>query len=252
MTVGEKMTTTKRLDHQIVALGLASSRARAQEAISQGHVQVDGRTATKASQKVLVTASITLSDEANPYVSRAGLKLAAAIERFVPDLEGAVGLDVGASTGGFTQVLLEAGVRKVFALDVGHGQLHESLVNDPRVVNLEGLNARDLQAMHIGEPVDVIVSDVSFISLKLALPPALALARPGAWLFALIKPQFEAGKDAVGKGGVVRDAATRERVCDEICGWLAEDQGWDVAGIIPSPITGSDGNVEFIVAARAP
>ncbi len=246
------MTTTKRLDQQIVDLGLASSRARAQEAVLQGHVQVDGRPATKASQKVLITASITLSDQSNPYVSRAGLKLAAALEHFAPDLMNAVGLDVGASTGGFTQVLLEAGARKVFALDVGHGQLHESLLNDARVVNLEGLNARALQAAQIGEPIDVIVSDVSFISLKLALPPALALARAGAWLFALIKPQFEAGRDAVGKGGIVRDAATRERVCDEICSWLAEDQGWEIAGLIASPITGSDGNVEFIVAARAP
>ncbi|MEM1197921.1 MAG: TlyA family RNA methyltransferase [Pseudomonadota bacterium] len=246
------MTTTKRLDQQIVELGLASSRARAQEAISQGHVQVDGRPATKASQKVLGTASITLSEDANPYVSRAGLKLAAALEHFSPDLEGAVGLDVGASTGGFTQVLLEAGARKVFALDVGHDQLHELLLNDARVVNLEGLNARDLPGSRIAEPIDVIVSDVSFISLKLALPPALALAQPGAWLFALIKPQFEAGKDAVGKGGIVRDAATRERVCEEICRWLSDDQGWAVTGLIPSPITGSDGNVEFIVAARAP
>lgn len=246
------MTTTKRLDQQIVELGLASSRARAQEAISQGHVQVDGRPAIKASQKVTAGASITLSEDANPYVSRAGLKLAAALEHFSPDLEGAIGLDVGASTGGFTQVLLEDGARKVFALDVGHGQLHGSLVEDPRVVNLEGLNARDLQAHHIGEPVSVIVSDVSFISLKLALQPALALARPGAWLFALIKPQFEAGRDAVGKGGIVRDAETRQRVCDEICSWLAEDQGWMIIGLIASPITGSDGNVEFIVAARAP
>lgn len=246
------MTTTKRLDQRIVELGLVSSRARAQEAIAQGHVQVDGRAANKASQQVPIRAVITLSDEANSYVSRAGLKLAAALERFSPGLEGATGLDVGASTGGFTQVLLEAGAKKVFALDVGHGQLHESLLNDPRVINLEGLNARDLQPVTIGAPVDVIVSDVSFISLKLALPPALALARPKAWLFALIKPQFEAGKKAVGKGGIVRDVATRERVCEDICGWLAADQGWTIAGLIPSPITGSDGNVEFIVAARAP
>ena len=168
------------------------------------------------------------------------------------DLKDALALDVGASTGGFSQVLLKAGARKVFALDVGHGQLHESLLNDPRVVNLEGLNARDLQPDTIGEPIDVIVSDVSFISLKLALPPALALVRARAWLFALIKPQFEAGRQAVGRGGIVRDAATRERVCEDICGWLTEEHGWTIAGLIPSPITGSDGNVEFIVAARAP
>ena len=246
------MHSTKRLDQRIVELGLVSSRARAQEAISHGHIQVDGRPATKASQKVSTAAAITLSDEANPYVSRAGLKLAAALEHFAPDLKDALALDVGASTGGFSQVLLKAGARKVFALDVGHGQLHESLLNDPRVVNLEGLNARDLQPDTIGEPIDVIVSDVSFISLKLALPPALELVRARAWLFALIKPQFEAGRQAVGRGGIVRDAATRERVCEDICGWLTEEHGWTIAGLIPSPITGSDGNVEFIVAARAP
>ncbi len=246
------MTTRKRLDQRLVELGLASSRSRARDAIAQGHVHIAGKPAAKAGQLVNDGAEITLSDEANPYVSRAGLKLAAALEQFSPDLEGAAGLDVGASTGGFTQVLLNAGAAKVFALDVGHGQLHPMLQSDPRVINLEGRNARDLEAGQIGEPIDVIVSDVSFISLRLALPAALALARPGAWLFALIKPQFEAGKEAVGKGGIVRDEAIRAEVCDEICRWLREDQGWSVSGLMTSPIAGSDGNVEFIVAARAP
>lgn len=246
------MTGRKRLDQRMVELGLAASRSRAQDAIAQGHVQIAGKPAAKAGQLVGGGAEITLSDDANPYVSRAGLKLAAALETFAPDLAGAVALDVGASTGGFTQVLLEAGAAKVFALDVGHGQLHPRFQNDARVINLEGQNARDLDAGLIGEAIDVIVSDVSFISLKLALSPALALARSGTWLFALIKPQFEAGKEAVGKGGIVRDEKVRAEVCDEICRWLREDEGWSVSGLMASPIAGSDGNVEFIVAARAP
>lgn len=246
------MTGRKRLDQRMVELGLAASRARAQDAIAQGHVRVNGKPPTKASQPVTDGAQIELSDQANPYVSRAGLKLAAALEHFSPDLTGAVALDVGASTGGFTQVLLDAGASKVFALDVGHDQLHPSLVSDNRVVNLEGQNARNLTAEDLGTGVDVIVSDVSFISLKLALPPALKLAKPGAWLFALIKPQFEAGKAAVGKGGIVRDPAVRARVNDDLCQWLAHDHGWTVEGLIASPIAGSDGNVEFIVAAKAP
>ena len=246
------MTGRTRLDQRMVDLGLAASRSRARDAIGQGHVEINGRPATKASQLVTEGARITLSDDANPYVSRAGLKLAAALEHFSPDLKGAVCLDIGASTGGFAQVLLEAGAAKVFAVDVGHGQLHPALAGDAKVVNLEGLNARDLSREHVDAPIDVIVSDVSFISLKLALPPALALAGPRAWLFALIKPQFEAGKKAVGKGGIMRDQEVRTRVCDEICRWLREDKGWSVAGLIASPITGADGNVEFIVAARAP
>ncbi len=246
------MSGRKRLDQRMVELSLASSRSRARDAIGQGHVQINGKPAIKASQLVTDGAKIALSDEANRYVSRAGVKLAAALAHFAAKLDGAVGLDVGASTGGFTQVLLEAGAAKVFALDVGHGQLHETVAGDPRVVNLEGLNARDLSADQIGEPVDIIVSDVSFISLKLALPAALAMAKPGAWLFALVKPQFEAGKEAIGKGGIVRDPEVRTKVFEEICRWLDEDQGWAVTGLKASPITGSDGNVEFIVAARAP
>lgn len=246
------MTGRKRLDQRMVELGLAASRARAQDAIAQGQVLINGKPPSKASQLVTDGAQIDLSDSANPYVSRAGVKLEAALAHFSPDLDNAVGLDVGASTGGFTQVLLEAGVRKVFALDVGHNQLHPSLAGDDRVVNLEGLNARDLTGDDLGEPVDVIVSDVSFISLRLALPPALKLAKPGAWLFALIKPQFEAGKKAVGKGGIVRDPDVRAKVSDDLCHWLKHDQGWAVEGLIASPIAGGDGNVEFIVAAKAP
>lgn len=246
------MAGRKRLDQRMVELGLVSSRSRASDAIAQGHVIVNGKPAAKASHPVTDATKVDLSHGANRYVSRAGAKLAAALAHFAPDMEGTTGLDVGASTGGFTQVLLEAGASKVFVLDVGHGQLSPEIAHDDRVVNLEGLNARDLTADHINQPIDVIVSDVSFISLKLALPRALALAKPGAWLFALIKPQFEAGKEAVGKGGIVRNPETRARVCDEICRWLEQDQGWNVAGLIASPVTGSDGNVEFIVAARAP
>ena len=241
-----------RLDQALVKRGLVSSRSRAKDAIDSGHVTVDGQPASKPGQKVGAASVLDITEAANPYVSRAGLKLAHAMSYFSPDVNGALALDVGASTGGFTQVLLENGAAKVFAVDVGHGQLHEQLREDERVVNLEGLNARELSSAHIGAAIDVIVSDVSFISLKLVLPPALALARSGAWLLALIKPQFEAGRDAIGKGGIVRDEAMRARVCSDIQDWLESEMDWRVSGLIPSPIHGSDGNVEFIVAARKP
>ena len=189
-----------------------------------------------------------MEDPAAGYVSRAALKLLAALEAFPLDVEGRVCVDIGASTGGFTQVLLERGAARVHAIDVGHGQLADLLRDDPRVVCLEGLNARHLTAAHLPEPPDIIVSDVSFISLTLALPPVLALARPGAQLRALVKPQFEAGPEHVGKGGIVRDERVHRQVLERIRAWL-ESEGWEVAGIIPSPVTGSDGNREFLLAA---
>jgi 23S rRNA (cytidine1920-2'-O)/16S rRNA (cytidine1409-2'-O)-methyltransferase len=161
-------------------------------------------------------------------------------------------LDLGASTGGFTQVLLARGARRVFAVDVGHGQLDERLQRDPRVVALEGVNARELSAVQITEPPDGIVADVSFIGLKLALPKALALAASGAWLAALVKPQFEVGKKYVGKGGVVRDADARIRALAGVGQWLRREQGWDVLGYMDSPIKGGDGNQEFLIAAQKP
>jgi 23S rRNA (cytidine1920-2'-O)/16S rRNA (cytidine1409-2'-O)-methyltransferase len=162
-------------------------------------------------------------------------------------------LDIGASTGGFTQVLVDRGALHVIAVDVGHGQMHESIASLQNVTSVEGVNARDLVQGHLGDwQIGLIVSDVSFISLKLALPPALALAQPGAWLVALIKPQFEAGRGNIGKGGIVRDEAVRGAVCREISRWLAEDMGWRVAGLIESPVVGSDGNQEFLIAAQKP
>jgi 23S rRNA (cytidine1920-2'-O)/16S rRNA (cytidine1409-2'-O)-methyltransferase len=186
------------------------------------------------------------------YVSRGGVKLAHALDHFGIDPAGKVALDVGASTGGFTDVLLQRGATRVYAVDVGHGQLDWRLRNDPRVVVLERINARRLGREHVPELVDLVTCDVSFISLELALPPALALARPGAFLIALIKPQFEVGKGQVGKGGVVRDRALHQAVCARIAEWLAKHQGWQVQGIIESPITGPKGNREFLIAAKGP
>lgn len=184
----------------------------------------------------------------HPWVSRGGIKLAHALAHFAIDPAGQVAIDVGASTGGFTDVLLKHGAARVYAVDVGHGQLAWALRNDPRVVVLEKTNARHLTPAEIPEPVDLVVCDASFIGLETVLPAALALARPGATLVALIKPQFEVGRGRVGKGGVVRDPALHEEVCARIAAWLPT-QGWRVRGIARSPITGPEGNVEFLIAA---
>jgi 23S rRNA (cytidine1920-2'-O)/16S rRNA (cytidine1409-2'-O)-methyltransferase len=193
---------------------------------------------------------VELRLDQQPYVSRGGLKLAHALDHFRLDPAGRAALDVGASTGGFTDVLLRRGARRVYAVDVGYGQLDWRLRNDPKVVVLERTNARYLTTAEIPEPVEAIVADTSFISLKLVLPAALALAGQGAWLVALIKPQFEVGKGRVGKGGVVRDPALHQAVCEGIARWLGEQQGWQVQGVVESPITGPKGNREFLVAAR--
>jgi len=187
-----------------------------------------------------------------PYVSRGGLKLAHALDHFEVDPQGGVALDIGASTGGFTDVLLQRGARRVYAVDVGHGQLDWRLRNEPRVVVLERTNARYLTTELVPEPIDLVVCDASFISLRLALPPALRLTHPDARLVALIKPQFEVGKGRVGKGGVVRDPALHAEVCAAIARWLGEEQGWRVLGIVESPITGPKGNREFLICARRP
>ncbi len=185
---------------------------------------------------------------ASPYVSRGGVKLAHGLDHFGVDPAGRVALDIGASTGGFTDVLLQRGARRVYAVDVGHGQLDWRLRNHPQVVVLERTNARHLTSEMIAEPVDLVVCDASFISLTTVLPAALRLARPEAWLVALIKPQFEVGKGRVGKGGVVRDAALHTEACDKVVRWL-ETGGWEVRGVTPSPITGPAGNREFLVGA---
>jgi 23S rRNA (cytidine1920-2'-O)/16S rRNA (cytidine1409-2'-O)-methyltransferase len=244
------MTERSRLDLALVARGLAPTRAKARDAILRGCVTVDGRVATAPSAPVAADADIIVDDPAGRYVSRAALKLIAGLDRFGYAPEGRIALDVGASTGGFTEVLRDRGAAKVYAIDVGHGQLHPRLRDDPRVVNIEGVNARDLLPEDIGEPVGAVVADVSFISLRLALPPALALAAPGAWGVFLVKPQFEVGRAHIGRGGIVRDAAQARQAVDRIVAWLCDDVQWTVDGLAESPILGGDGNREFLLGAR--
>jgi 23S rRNA (cytidine1920-2'-O)/16S rRNA (cytidine1409-2'-O)-methyltransferase len=241
--------TSTRLDIALVERGLAPTRAGARDAILRGHVSVGGAVAAKPAQTVEADAAIAMDDPATGYVSRGALKLIAALDRFGYSPEGRAALDLGASIGGFTQVLLQRGARRVFAVDVGHGQLDAALAKDARVVSREGLNARDLVAGDLGETVDAIVADVSFISLKLVLPPALKLAAADAWGVFLVKPQFEVGRDAVGKGGIVRDPHAGERAAADIAQWLERDLGWRVGGVILSPIEGGDGSREFLVGA---
>ncbi len=243
------MSGRTRLDEAIVARGLAPSRARARDAVLRGTVTVGGRVATKPAAPVSGADDIRVADPALDWVSRGALKLVAALDAFGFDPAGLVALDLGASTGGFTQVLLRRGAARVYAVDVGHGQIDPSVAADPRVVSIEGLNARDLAAGHLHEPPGIVVADLSFISLKLALPPALALAAPAAMLAVLVKPQFELGPDALGKGGLVRDPQAAEAAARDIAAWL-EGQGWAVAGIVASPIAGGSGNREFLIGAR--
>jgi 23S rRNA (cytidine1920-2'-O)/16S rRNA (cytidine1409-2'-O)-methyltransferase len=218
--------------------------------VEAGVVRVDGRAATKPGAAVVSGARLEVTGEPNPYVSRAALKLAHALEVFGLDPAGAVALDLGASTGGFSQVLLRAGAAEVWAVDVGHGQLAPVLRGEPRLRLIEGLNARDLTAAHVPPP-GWVVADLSFIPLAVALPPALALARLGAVLVALIKPQFEVGPSFVGKGGIVRDAAAIARARSGVREFLSR-AGWVVTGEAASPIAGGDGNAEFLIAARKP
>ena len=238
----------QRLDALLVARGLFASRSRAADAVRRGTVSIDGAAVSKPGQSVAAGVAVVVADPARGYVSRAALKLTAGLDRFGFDVRGRQALDVGASTGGFTQVLLERGAAHVTALDVGHGQLHASLAADPRVTSIEGLNARDLTAADLGGRLpDLVVCDVSFISLKLALPPALALAAPGAAAVLLVKPQFEAGRQAIGKGGLLRDPAEAERVAEDLRCWLDGLPGWRALGLWPSPIEGGDGNREFLL-----
>ncbi|HEU0061704.1 MAG TPA: TlyA family RNA methyltransferase [Hyphomicrobiaceae bacterium] len=237
-----------RLDLALVKRGLAPSRAQAQDLIRRGLVAVAGNIELRPAAAVGDTAAIAVAD-APQYVSRGGLKLAAALDHFAFAVAGVVALDIGASTGGFTEVLLARGAARVYAVDVGHGQLHARLARLPGVVSREGQDARALDARIVPEPVGAIVADVSFISLTKALPAALALTAPKAWLIGLIKPQFEAGRAAVGKGGIVRDAADRRRAIALVAGWLGAQAGWRVADVIASPIRGGSGNQEFLIGA---
>ena len=206
----------------------------------------------KPGQTIASDAEVEVRGRDHPWVSRGGLKLDHALETFAIDVDGLIAIDLGASTGGFTDVLLSRGAAKVYAVDVGHGQLAWSLRQDDRVVVLEKTNVRALEASQIPEPPAILVADLSFISIMLALPAAMELAAPGAVLVSLIKPQFEAGADQVGKGGIVRDHAIHNAVCATIRGWLADEMGWEVLGLTESPVTGTDGNREFLIAGRKP
>jgi len=239
----------RRLDVLLVERGLAETRMRAQALVLAGLVWSDGRRLEKPGTSLAEDVPLELLGRDHPWVSRGGVKLAHALAHFAIDVTGAVALDIGASTGGFTDVLLTGGAARVYAVDVGHGQLAWKLRQDPRVVVLERQNARYLTRAEVPEPPDLIVSDASFIGLETVLPAALALAGPRARLVALIKPQFEVGKGNVGKGGVVRDPALHRAVCERIAAWLGA-QGWQVDGVTESPIRGPEGNVEFLIAAR--
>jgi 23S rRNA (cytidine1920-2'-O)/16S rRNA (cytidine1409-2'-O)-methyltransferase len=239
-----------RIDQLLVDRGLAESRARAQALVMAGLVIVGGKKIDKAGTQVAEDAAIELKGQDHPWVSRGGLKLVEALDRFVLDPTGKVAVDVGASTGGFTDVLLTRGATRVYAVDVGHGQLAWKLRSDDRVIVLERTNARYLTTEQIPERVDMVVCDASFIGLETVLPSALALAGDGAILVALIKPQFEVGKGRVGKGGVVREPELHAEVCDRITGWLPSNPGWEVIGLCDSPIKGPEGNKEFLMVGR--
>lgn len=239
----------RRLDQLLVERGLAESRTRAQALVMAGLVFGGERRLDKPGTMLPIDAALEVRGRDHPWVSRGGVKLAAALDTFNVNPAGLVCLDVGASTGGFTDVLLSRGAARVYAVDVGSGQLAWKLRTDQRVAVLERVNVRELSAAHVPEPVDLVVCDVSFIGLSVALPAALALTGPGAWLVALIKPQFEAGRELVGRGGIVRDETVRREVCERITGWIADQPGWRVHGRIESPIHGADGNVEYLIAA---
>lgn len=238
-----------RADQLLVDRGLAESRARAQALILAGLVFLGDRKIDKAGQQVAEDAALEVKGRDHPWVSRGGIKLAHAIEHFALDVRGMIAIDVGSSTGGFTDVLLTNGAARVYAVDSGTNQLAWKLRSDPRVIVHEQTSARILTADHIPEPIDIIVCDASFISLAKVLERPLSFARPGAYLAALIKPQFEAGREEVGKGGVVRDPAIHARVCEQVSQWLTS-KGWAVLGVTASPITGPQGNVEFLICAR--
>jgi len=237
-----------RADLVLVAQGLVESRTRAQALILAGNVFVGDRRVAKAGDLVAEDVVLTVKGRDHPWVSRGGVKLAHGLDRFGFDVTRAIGLDVGSSTGGFTDVLLTRGAARVYAIDVGTNQLAWNLRSDDRVIVHEQTNARALTAEIVPEPVDIIVCDASFIALAKVLDAALELARAGAMLVALVKPQFEAGRGEVGKGGVVRDPLVHQRVCDAAAEWIAS-KGWKVLGIETSPITGPEGNIEFLLGA---
>jgi 23S rRNA (cytidine1920-2'-O)/16S rRNA (cytidine1409-2'-O)-methyltransferase len=238
-----------RADQLLMDRGLVESRARGQALILAGLVFVGERKIEKAGQSLPVDAMIEVRGRDHPWVSRGGLKLAHALDHFAWGVTDMVAMDVGSSTGGFTDVLLTGGAKRVYAIDSGTNQLAWKLRQDARVIVHERTNARYLTEQEIREPIDIIVCDASFISLAKVLERPLSFAAPAARLVALIKPQFEAGREEVGKGGVIRDPAVHARVCDAAVAWIA-GLGWQVEGVVPSPITGPEGNIEFLLAAR--
>lgn len=244
------MTTRQRVDTLLVERGLAETRTKAQALVMAGAVWSGERRLDKPGAMVAADMPLELRGRDHPWASRGGIKLAHGLKHFAIDPIGTIALDIGASTGGFTDVLLTSGARRVYAVDVGYGQLATKLRDDPRVVVLERLNARHLTREQIPDPIDLVVCDASFIGLAVVLPAGLALTAPKARLVALIKPQFEVGKGKVGKGGVVRDPALRQEACDHVVAWLGAQPGWTVDGVAESPIKGPEGNVEFLVAAH--
>jgi 23S rRNA (cytidine1920-2'-O)/16S rRNA (cytidine1409-2'-O)-methyltransferase len=241
--------TRHRLDVVLVTRGLVPTRARARDLILRGEVLVAGRPAARPARLIGPDEDVALVSGAADYVSRGVLKLRAALAHFSLDAKGRAALDIGASTGGFTEVLLGAGASRVYAVENGSGQLHPKLADDPRVVSLERTDARRLDRALAPEPIGAIVADVSFISLTKVLPAPLALAAPGCWLVMLVKPQFEAEPGGVPRDGVVKDEAARSRAVEKVEAWIGSVPGWRSLGAIPSPIHGGDGNLEFLLAA---
>ncbi|QNA83417.1 TlyA family RNA methyltransferase [Sphingomonas sp. So64.6b] len=237
-----------RVDQLLVDRGLVESRTRAQALIMAGLVFAGERKIDKPGQTIADDVVLDVRGRDHPWVSRGGIKLAHGLDHFGWDVTGMVAIDVGSSTGGFTDVLLQRGATRVYAVDSGTNQLAWKLRQDDRVIVHEQTSARILTATHIPEPIDLVVCDASFIGLAKVLDVPLGFAQPGARLMALIKPQFEAGREEVGKGGVVRDSAIHRRVCDEVAAWL-DAKGWTVSGVVESPITGPEGNIEFLIAA---
>ncbi len=242
-------TNKQRLDQLLVERGLAESRARAQAMIMAGLVSSDTRRLDKPGHRVAVDIPLSVKGPAHPWVSRGGVKLAHGLDHFAIEAKGKACLDIGASTGGFTDVLLSAGATRVTAVDVGHGQLDWKIRQDDRVVVLDKTNARYLTAEQVPDAIDLIVCDASFIGLEVVLKNPMALAATGAHLVALIKPQFEVGRGKVGRGGIVRDPAQHQEVCRRIENWINEQDGWRVLGMTESPLTGAGGNKEFLIAA---
>jgi len=239
----------QRLDQLLVERGLAENRTRAQALVMAGLVTSETRRLDKPGHQVSSDIPLTVKGPDHPWVSRGGVKLAHGLDYFKINPQGCIALDVGASTGGFTDVLLSGGAAKVYAVDVGHGQLAWKISQDSRVVVLDKTNARHLTSEQVTEPVDLIVCDASFIGLEVLLPGPMALAAPGAHMIALIKPQFEVGRGNVGKGGVVRDADLHRAVVERIESWVNDQIGWRALGVTDSPLKGADGNTEFLIAA---